>query len=136
MSVFVDTSALYALLVRTEEDHSRVSGAFRELLEGGRVLATTNYVLVESAALLQHRFGLPAVRDLDGRIVPLLRVHWIGEDFHRQAMERLSRTDRRALSLVDCVSFVVMDVEGIRDALALDADFEREGYRLIPAPGS
>ena len=33
MSVFVDTSGLYALLVRTEEGHSEVAAAFRLLNE-------------------------------------------------------------------------------------------------------
>ncbi len=132
MSVFVDTSALYALLVRTEEDHSEVAAAFRRLLEQGRTPITTNYVLVETAALLQHRFGLSAVHDLQGRIVPLLRIRWIGEDLPRRAVERLFKADRRRLSLVDCTSFAVMEAEGMREVLALEADFERQGYRVIP----
>jgi predicted nucleic acid-binding protein len=132
VSLFVDTSALYALLVRSEEDHSEAAEAFRRLLEGGRSLVTTNYVLLETTALLQHRIGLAAVRDLDARIVPLLRIHWIGEDLHRQAVERLLHSDRRELSLVDWVSFTVMDGEGIREAFALDPDFEAQGYRLVP----
>ncbi len=132
MSVFVDTSALYALLVRTDGDHAEAAEAFRRLLEAGRSLVSTNYVLVETTALLQHRIGLAAVRDLDARIVPLLRIHWIGEDLHRQAAERLLQSDRRQLSFVDWVSFTVMDAEGIREAFALDVDFEAQGYRLVP----
>ena len=132
MSVFVDTSALYALLVRTDEDHAEAARAFRRLLDRGRSLVSTSYVLLETTALLQHRIGLAAVRDLDARIVPLLRIYWIGEDLHRQAVERLLQSDRRHLSLVDWVSFTVMDGEGIREAFALDADFEAQGYRLVP----
>ena len=97
------------------------------------MLTTSNSVLVETAALLQHRFGLEAVRDFHERIVPLLRVLWIQEEQHRKAVERLLRSDRRRLSLVDCSSFPLMDVEGIREALALDADFVQQGYRVIPA---
>lgn len=82
--------------------------------------------------ILQRRFGLPAVHDLQSRIVPLLTVRWIGEVEHRRAMERLLRTDRRRLSLVDCSSFVIMDAEGIEEALVLDRDFETEGYRVLP----
>jgi len=132
MSVFVDTSALYALLVRTEEGHAEVSSAFGSLLDLGRRLLTSNYVLVETAALLQRRFGLAAVRDLDDRIVPLLTLRWIGEALHRHSWERLLRTDRRGLSLVDCSSFVIMDAEGIEEALVLDRDFKAEGYKVIP----
>ena len=133
MSAFVDTSALYALLVRSEEGHAQVAAAFDRLLELGRGLVTSNYVLVETVALLQRRFGLAAVRDLDARIVPLLTLRWVDEAQHRRAMERLQRTDRRGLSLVDCASFTLMDAEGIEEALALDRDFVTEGYRVLPS---
>ena len=132
MSVFVDTSALYALLVRTEDNHSEVSAAFRDLLERGRALVTTNYVLVETTALLQHRIGLDSVRDLNAHVIPVLRLVWIREDQHRKSVERHIKADRRRLSLVDCSSFVVMDIEGIRDVLTLDEDFAQQGYAAIP----
>ncbi len=132
MSVFVDTSALYALLVRTEEGHTEVSAAFEDLLENGRPLVTTNYVLLESVALLQYRLGLAPVHDLEHSLVPLMTRRWIDESLHRRALERLLRTDRKKLSLVDCTSFVVMEDEGIGEALALDRDFASEGFGLIP----
>ena len=132
MSVFVDTSALYALLVRTEEGHTEVSAAFEDLLENGRPLVTTNYVLLESVALLQYRLGLAPVHDLEHSLVPLMTRLWIDESLHRRALERLLRTDRKKLSLVDCTSFVVMEDEGIGEALALDRGFASEGFGLIP----
>lgn len=135
MTVFVDTSALYALLVRNEAEHEGVSGAFLALLERQRGMATTNYVLVETTALLQRRIGLAAVRDLGERIAPLLTVHWISEAVHRRAQDRLIRSDRRGLSLVDCTSFEVMEREGLQEALALDADFADAGFRLLPGQG-
>lgn len=129
----MDTSALYALLVRTEEEHRAVVAAFERLVAARRPLVTTNYVLLETAALLQRRFGLAAVRDLETRVIPLLTVRWVDEALHHRALERLLRSDRRQLSLVDCASFVVMDGDGIDSALALDADFRAEGYRVLPA---
>lgn len=134
MSIFADTSALYPLLVRTERSHSDVARTFREILDAGRVLATTNYVLVETSALLQHRLGLVPVHDLTETIAPLLRMHWVDQDLHGRAVARLFRADRRHLSLVDCVSFEVMEREGIREAFALDRHFEEEGFKLLPAP--
>jgi predicted nucleic acid-binding protein len=132
VSVFVDTSALYALLVRSEEDHETTVAAFERLLRSHRPLVTTNYVVLETIALLQRRFGLPAVRDFESRVAPLLAVLWVDEGLHRRATERLLRSDRRQLSLVDCASFVVMDAEAIEEALALDDDFRTAGYRVLP----
>lgn len=39
--------------------------------------------------------------------------------------------DRRQVSLVDAVSFTVMEAEGITDVLALDDDFTAQGFRLL-----
>lgn len=132
MSLFVDTSALYALLVATEAESAAIAVAFTGALDAGRVLTTTNYVLIESAALLQRRFGVEAVYDLEERVVPTLNVHWVRADTHRRGVDLLRRVDRGDLSLVDCVSFVVMRSEGIREALALDDDFAAQGFRLVP----
>jgi predicted nucleic acid-binding protein len=133
MTVFADTSAFYALLVRSEEGHAAVADTFTRMLERGRPLVTTNYVVLETAALLQQRIGLSAVHDFDDRIVPLCTIRWVTEPLHRRGMARLRRTDRRGLSLVDCISFEVMDQDAIGEAFALDADFGDAGFRVIPA---
>jgi predicted nucleic acid-binding protein len=132
VTVFADTSALYALLVRTEEGHAEVAAAFSRLLRGRRSLVTSNYVVLETAALLQRRIGLPAVRDFDERIAPLLTLRWITEPLHRRAMDRLIRADRRGVSLVDCTSFEVMEAEAITEAFALDRGFAAAGFRVVP----
>jgi len=130
--VFIDTSALYALLVSTEADHEAAVATLDRLVRAKRPLLASNYVLLETAAVLQHRFGLTSVRDLEDHLVPLLRVAWVSGETHQRALERLFRTNRRELSLVDCSSFEVMDAEGIREAFAFDSDFAAEGYRVVP----
>lgn len=132
MSLFADTSGLYALLVATEADHDAVRAAFRRAVERGRPIVTTNYVVVEVSALLQHRIGLAPVRDLQIRLLPVLSVRFVDERLHRRGFERLFRLDRRRVSLVDAVSFEVLDDEGISDVLGLDRHFTEQGFRLIP----
>jgi predicted nucleic acid-binding protein len=132
VSAFVDTSGLYALLVRTESSHGEVFQAFRKLLQEGRTLMTTSYVLVETVALLQHRLGLAPVRAFTEHLLPVLSVEWVSEVLHRKGTERLLREDRRRLSLVDCVSLEFIRSQGLRDVLALDAHFAEAGYRLLP----
>ena len=55
MTVFVDTSAFYAVLDRDDANHAAAEEAWRALLGEPATLLTTNYVLVETAALLQRR---------------------------------------------------------------------------------
>jgi predicted nucleic acid-binding protein len=133
MSTFVDTSALLAMLDRDDRDHERTAASWDELIAGGEELWISSYVLVESIALVQSRLGIPAVRLLETDIAPALRVDWVGEEIHRAAMSALLAVAKRALSLVDCVSFEVMRRRGIRRALTLDGDFERQGFDALPS---
>ena len=132
MSAFVDTSAFYALLVRTDDAHDRVRASFASLLGAGRPLWTTSFVVVETMALLQHRIGLAAARDFDDDVLPAIRVYWVDDHLHRLGAERLFRTDRRQLSLVDCVSFEFMLYQGLDTALAIDPDFADAGFAVVP----
>ena len=79
MSVFVDTSAFYSLLVKTEASHGRVGAAFARLLAASTPLWTTSFVIVETMALLQHRIGLAAARDFDEQLLPATRGRWVDE---------------------------------------------------------
>jgi predicted nucleic acid-binding protein len=132
VSAFGDTSAFYALLVRTEADHEAVRGAFARLIESGRPIWTTSLVLGETMALLQHRIGLDAARDFDEEIVPWLSVCWVDVDLYRLGVDRLWREDRRQLSLVDCVAFEFMKLKSVTTAFAVDPHFREAGFELLP----
>ena len=135
MSVFADTSALYPLLVRNEVGHAAARSAFARLVETGRPIWTSSFVLVETMALLQHRIGLSAARDFDDEIVPNLSVHWVDAELYHRGTDRLWREDRRRLSLVDCIGFEFMRGRGITTAFAIDPDFEEAGFELLPRRG-
>jgi predicted nucleic acid-binding protein len=132
MAVFVDTSALYALM-DADDDFNRVAGAqWASLLNGGETLVSTNYVLVETLALVQRRLGMAAAARLQMDIVPVLDIHWVDESTHRSAIGALLIAGQRGLSLVDCVSFEIMRGRGIDRAFAFDADFASAGFNLLP----
>ncbi len=136
MSLFVDTSALYALLDGDEPRHTDVAAAWRTVTDDERLLFTSNYVLVETFALLQRRLGLEAVHGFADAFVPLLQPVWVDEELHAAAVASLFTAARRRLSLVDCASFELMRRLGLTDVLALDTDFSRQGFNLLPADQS
>ena len=133
MSLFIDTSALYALLDGDEPRHSDVVAAWRSVTDSERILFTSNYVLVETFALVQRRLGLEAVHGFADAFVPLLQPVWVDEELHAAAVASLFTAARRRLSLVDCASFELMRRLGLTDVLALDTDFARQGFHLLPA---
>ncbi len=133
MSAFVDTSAFYAWLVRSEVSHQRVTATFNELLHDRRPLWTTSFVVVETMALLQHRIGLDAARGFDEDVLPAVHIHWVNDALYRRGVERLLKAGRRHVSLVDCVSFAFMSQEGLTAAVATDPHFQEAGFKLLPA---
>ena len=132
MTVFVDTSALVALLDTSEDRHLATAGAWKDLMQADAWLVTSSYVLVETYALVQRRLGLDATRTLTADIVPLLTVDWVDESVHGAGLAALLTANRRHLSLVDCVSFEVMRRRDLTHALALDSDFSTQGFITLP----
>jgi predicted nucleic acid-binding protein len=131
MTVFLDTSGLYAVFDRDDRTHSRAKAAWVEWLREGAVLLTNNHVLLETGALLQHRIGVAAVRALHEEVTPLLQVDWVTEERHRTGMEAVLAA-RKKLSLVDCVSFQTMRSCGVRTAFCFDAHFREQGFATKP----
>lgn len=131
MSVFADTSGLYAFVVRSDTAHREAQRVLRRLWEAGRVVRTTSYVVIETTALLQARSGLAAAHDFHDAVLPLVDVECVSDALHRNGVARWRREDRRALSLVDAVSFTCMDAHGMQDAFTLDPDFEGAGFKRL-----
>ena len=132
MNIFVDTSALYAVLDRDDASHSSAEEVWTALLREKATLFTTNYVLVETTALLQHRIGIAAVRAFHEDVVPMLQVDWIKEEGHRAGVEAVLAAGRKTLSVVDCVSFQAMRQMGLRDAFCFDKRFREQGFITKP----
>lgn len=132
MTVFTDTSAFFALLDRDDANHAKAKKAWTDLLGRDDTLITSNYVIVESSALVQHRLGIEALRGFYEDMLPLINVEWIDESVHRSGISALLAAARRKLSLVDCVSFEVMRKAGVKTAFVFDPHFEEQGFRCIP----
>jgi uncharacterized protein len=132
MTVFVDTSALYALLDRADASHEHAAGAWRGFLNDDEQLLTSNYVVVESFALTQSRLGIAAVRLLQDDILPVIRIHFVDREVHRSSISVLLAAGRRNLSLVDCASFEIMRALGIKTVFAFDPHFKEQGFVVVP----
>lgn len=129
MTAFVDTSALMATLNADDPNHAFANDVMRRYVDAP--LVTHNYVILETTALLQRRFGLASVRLFSERLMPVLEVVWIDAERLERALGMLLARRRRSVSLVDWASFDLMRERGIHDAFAYDEDFRREGFTLL-----
>ncbi len=132
MTVFVDTSAILAGLDASDDQHVRAIDTWRNLIQADTPVLTTNYVLLETIAVLQHRGGLIPVRRFVDDLLPALHVYWISEADHRAAVTALLAADRRQLSLVDCTSFLIMRRLDLPTAFAFDPHFVEQGFHCLP----
>jgi len=132
MSVFVDTSGFYAVLDADDEHHPAAKTAWVQLLEDGASLLTSNYVLLETLALLQSRIGMAGVNRFTADITPVFETFWVDQEAHLSAHHSLLIAARRRLSLVDCVSFEVMRRLRIDRVFCFDPHFAEQGFEVIP----
>jgi predicted nucleic acid-binding protein len=127
LSLFVDTSALFAAADRSDAHNARA----KQVLASGERLVTSDHVLVELWILTARRLGQRsaerqwrAIRRGAATLEPVgaadLEVAWsIGEEFADQGF-----------SLVDRTSFAVMHRLGITRAATFDDHFAV--YRFGP----
>lgn len=133
MSIFIDTSGFIAVLDMDDASHARAAKTWMDILTSEETLVTTNYVLVETCALVQNRLGMTAIKVFQEDIVPLLRIEWIDKTVHHAAMGVMLAAVRKKLSLVDCVSFETMRFLGVATVFTLDKHFKEQGFICLPA---
>jgi predicted nucleic acid-binding protein len=141
--IFLDTGFLLALVSQRDENHERA----REVLEDYRDRSlwdqtlTTDHVVSETITAVRfkaepnnlpkgHALAVEVGRGLyDGAFGKIYQV--TAQDEH-DAFEYFARYRDKTYSFVDCLSFVVMDKLGLREALSVDDDFT---HRFIARPG-
>ncbi len=129
--VFVDTSAFYALMDRSDNNYKKAASLWTFILKGEFYLSTSNYVVLETVALMQNRLGFKAVNLWYRDVVSLAEFLWIDGSIHNLAIELWRSMGRRKLSLVDCVSFVAMRYHKIEKVFAFDKHFEEQGFEIL-----
>jgi predicted nucleic acid-binding protein len=130
---FVDTSALVVLLDRDDARHRRAGELWSRGLREGATFWSTNYVIIETAATVQRRFGHSGLRTFFADVVPALSIEWVAPDDHERGLDLFLAERRRRLSWVDCVSFVVMRRLRLTTCFAFDRHFAEQGFEVLPA---
>ena len=129
MTVFVDTSALYALLDADDDGHDRAVRG-RDAV-GDDVLVTHGYVVAETISLVRRRLGAEAAGRLIDEFLPALDIVDVDGQLRQAATRAYRPAVRSSVSFVDQTSFQFMRQREIVRAWALDADFATAGFELV-----
>jgi predicted nucleic acid-binding protein len=127
---FGDAHYFLALLSPRDQDHARVK-EFAAHWRGE--IVTTRWVLAEIAD------GLAAPPLRAGAIAffqrlernPFLRIVPASDEQFARGFARYQQRPDKTWSLTDCISFVVMQDEGLTDALTRDHHFEQAGFTAL-----
>jgi uncharacterized protein len=132
MNIFIDTAAFLAVLNSNDQFHQSAKNIWDEILSSNVSLFSSNYIILETTTLLQHRFGIEAVRLFENDISPVIEIAWVDKIIHQQGMSALLVANRRNLSLVDCTSFEIMRQIGSDEVFTFDPHFREQGFKVIP----
>lgn len=129
-SVFIDTSAFYALLDERDRWNSEAQRQFTVVTDERRPLVTSNLVVAETHVLLLRALGrAAALRWLDSLDINLI---FQTEADHGEVYQLLARYEDKNFSYTDAFSFVVIERLGLGAAFTFDAHFRQYGVEVLP----
>ncbi len=129
-TVFLDTSFLIALDASDDALHARA----RQLRPSpAERWVTTDFILIELAdGLSRGQQRLLARSIIDSlRSSPFVTIHAASRELLDAGLARFALRPDKEWGLTDCLSFVVMEREGIAKALTADKHFEQAGFAAL-----
>ena len=129
-TVFADSFYFFALLNDRDPVHEKAV-AFVQSYHGRMV--TTGWILTELGDGLANPANRPAfLATLDTlQADPNITVVGCGEELLAAGIDLFRQRPDKYWSLTDCLSFVVMQREGITEALTGDKHFEQAGFMAL-----
>jgi len=134
-SIFVDSSAFYALADRHDASHRIATERWQALVKTKRPLVTSLAVAAETATLIRRSIGFDAVQawldQLDrARLVGAMELVFPAEREYALARNLFHQLAHPKLSFVDALSFSIMSLRDIKICLGFDEDFLVAGFEL------
>lgn len=132
-AVFVDTS-FYIAFANPKDRWN--SSAVEIGTRWWDVMFTTEHVVLE----LGNHFSGPAFRQTFMRMATMIqednvtRVVPATSGLFQTGMKLFGNRPDKGWSLTDCISFAVMESQGITEALTCDRHFEQAGFRMLLSP--
>jgi uncharacterized protein len=131
--VFLDAGFVIATYNHRDQFHERARQVDAALLTASEIWTTDAVLLEIAASLAKPPTRNKAIQTWD-------QFHSADDKFRSvevtgaivaDAMKLYRARPDKAWSLTDCLSFLVMEREGITDALTADEHFEQAGFRAL-----
>ena len=131
--LFLDTAYIYALFNTRDQWRSKALEWEKKLEAEKRLLVTTQLVLVEIGnGLSRQPFRQNAasiIRNLQDN--PHVDVIPVTPNAFARALELFEQRPDKNWGITDCFSFVIMQDNGLTDALTTDDHFRQAGFNAL-----
>jgi predicted nucleic acid-binding protein len=132
--IFIDTGAFLGRFIKKDQYHRKAISAWNQLAQESHPCFTSNFVLDESFTLLARRacysFASERARVIySSEVLKILRPE---EGDELVALDLFEKFADQQVSFTDCISFVLMQKNGISRAFSFDKHFLYAGFRLWP----
>jgi hypothetical protein len=132
--VFVDAGAWIAVVNQRDDCHREATAVYGRLLQERHPLVTTNLVIAEAYVMIRRYSGHQTAMQFLDSTRQSSRVIRVYSDvvLEVEAEKRLRRYADQDFSLVDAVSFAVMQQRGISEVFGFDRHFVTAGFVVVP----
>ena len=132
MELFIDTSALIAILIEKDKFHHQAMDLSRQKPK----LHTSSWVLEEFLAHLQVRFDLTTakkgIKFLQN--IPNLEIHFLNHQLLLNSFDLYNQQGSKRMTLVDVSNVVIMKEKGLNKIFAFDNQFATKfNLEILPA---
>lgn len=131
--VFIDTSAFLALLNKNDKFHLNAKDIRNKLVGEKYLFITTEQIVIEVAnSFSKLRFRSAAVKLINLLINSAdVEIVWTNEEIFTKAFDLYNKVKDKEWGLTDCISFIVMKNEKIKDAFTTDFHFDQAGFNKL-----
>lgn len=130
---FLDTAYAIALSAPGDQFHAKAEELADQMERDGTKIITTRAVLLEIGnALAKQHYRADAVALLEAlEQDPNVEISPLTEDLFARAFQLYRSRPDKEWGLIDCVSFMVMQEQGITAALTTDDHFRQAGFHVL-----
>lgn len=136
--IFIDTGVFIGRYMAKDQFHHRAVELWSVLESSSERLATSSFVLDETATLLGRRAGnmFAASRLRNIYASHRFQIWRPDEEDELHALELFARYSDQGVSFTDCVSFALMTTRHVQHVFTFDRHFDLAGFRRMPATTS
>jgi predicted nucleic acid-binding protein len=128
---FLDTAYVLALLNPKDTYHKKAKSLFN-MMQSAREIYITEAVLIEIGNALASSNRNAANAFINScYVTPNVRAISVGTSLLRRALDFYNNHEDKEWGLTDCISFLVMTDQGLKEAFTADEHFAQAGFRAL-----